>query len=409
MLRLTVVLGAATLALTVVPAGPSLATAQTPDPGVFVAEGHRTADVTAQRQLPIPTAPPVNYPEAIPAQDPEVPPPPTREGCLAEPDAHVEPSDLGGWYPNRYGWCAFGTLAAPGVDSRNGQVVAEFSTDFIVIGYGNNGARQFDYLVYLEDFRTTGTGVNWDLATVETSFTGCTTGIECPVQSRNATVPQWRLSNTFAVTFTSPEVSGAGDQLVRSRIGLDIRFATPTQPEWIWSDSVAVGESPIRFDSASYVGRARGAIFPDYRLVFTVDTRLSNQDESARHILDALERPELTFPSWLGKSVPGRTTPLTRMFNPADNTANRNKSVDTCRDVYGPWDSTADNCDEYPFASTYEGSKTGPERNGGFDRFSVRLIDPADNQFVGGELLEVNFYRALRVLDQDNFYVNVLH
>jgi hypothetical protein len=38
----------------------------------------------------------------------------------------------------------------------------------------------------------------------------------------------------------------------------------------------------------------------------------------------------------------------------------------------------------------------------------VRLIDKVDNQYVGTTLLEVNFYRALRVLDGDKFYVTVL-
>jgi hypothetical protein len=116
----------------------------------------------------------------------------------------------------------------------------------------------------------------------------------------------------------------------------------------------------------------------------------------------------LTFPSWLGKSVPGRTEPLTRMYNDTDKEANRRKSESMCLAVYGPWDSNLDNCDEFPFASTYEGSKTGPLKYNWGERYSVRLIDKTDNQYVGNQMLEVNFYRALRVLDGDKFYVTVL-
>jgi hypothetical protein len=106
--------------------------------------------------------------------------------------------------------------------------------------------------------------------------------------------------------------------------------------------------------------------------------------------------------------VPGKTEPLTRMFNEADKEANREHSRMLCRKYFGAWNGDLQNCDEFPFASTYEGSLTGPRDKGWGDRFSVRLIDADDNKYVGNELLEVRFYRALRVLDGDKFYVTVL-
>lgn len=162
----------------------------------------------------------------------------------------------------------------------------------------------------------------------------------------------------------------------------------------------------VRLRELRRAGPRRG--LPDYRLVLAVDLKQENQDESALHILHAFERPQLTWPSWNGKSVPGKTEPLTRMFNKPANDANRSKSEGVCEGIYGKWDSSIDNCDEFPFASTYEGSKSGPDTYNWGERYSVRLIDRDDNQYVGNTLLEVNLYRALRVLDGDKFYVTVL-
>ncbi|MFC6607201.1 NucA/NucB deoxyribonuclease domain-containing protein [Amorphoplanes digitatis] len=405
---------AAALAVAAIPAASVKASPPGASDHAFVEQGRRFAKPAEPGWLPIAPLPGPGTAATLPVlpqlapEDP--PPPPTKEECRDEPDAQTQPGDLSGWYKNRYSWCAWGEFSAPGRDVTTGQIVANFSVDFTVIGYGNNGARQFDYLVYIDDVDYSGAGVNWAAATLGVAFAGCNTAMSCPSTSRISTVPGWQAVNTAAFTFTSPEVSGAGVQLVDSTMTLSLDFATPTQPEWVWGapGGVDVAKSPIRYDSASYVGRARGAVFPLYRLVLEVDLKQSNQDESALHILHAYDRPQLTFPSWLGKSVPGKTEPLTRMYNDTAKEGNRRKSEAMCAAVFGSWNSDLDNCDEFPFASTYEGSRTGPETYNWGERYSVRLIDKTDNQYVGNTLLEVNFYRALRVLDGDKFYVTVL-
>ncbi|MEV7628953.1 NucA/NucB deoxyribonuclease domain-containing protein [Actinoplanes sp. NPDC089786] len=384
-------------------------TFSSPDPNAFVEKGWRKAPAT----LP-PGGVLLGRPAA--ADDPdEPPPPPTKEQCLNRPEAEVtppEPGDendtLAGWYKDRYGWCAWGTMKAEGKDAETGLEVAEFTVRFVIIGYGNNGARQFDYNVYLDRFDYVGP-IKWDLATMSVRISGCNeTTMDCPT-TRHGTLPAWQAAPNAAFTVTSPEVSGGGEQILSGDLQVAIDFATPAEPEWVWGapNGVTVAHTPIRYDSATYVGRARGAIFPAYRLTFVVDSIADNQDESALHIKQAFERPQLTWPSWQGKTVPGRTEPLTRMYNPAANSSNRNKSENMCRKIYGDWDSNLDNCDEFPFASTYEGSKTGPDKYGWGERYSVRLIDKTDNQYVGRQMLETEFYRPLRVLDGDPFYVAV--
>ncbi|MFJ3719889.1 NucA/NucB deoxyribonuclease domain-containing protein [Streptomyces sp. NPDC090057] len=56
-------------------------------------------------------------------------------------------------------------------------------------------------------------------------------------------------------------------------------------------------------------------------------------------------------------------------------------------------------CDEYPFASTKEGSTKGD------NRFSVRLIDGDDNE-TGGRRLD-QMYTLNRILDGDAFYMKI--
>ncbi|MFK4143857.1 NucA/NucB deoxyribonuclease domain-containing protein [Streptomyces sp. NPDC004065] len=122
-------------------------------------------------------------------------------------------------------------------------------------------------------------------------------------------------------------------------------------------------------------------------------------NESALHIYDALNRPERTFPSWPGKSVPGAKEPLHRLVNQTKIDENREKSIRECKKVWGDYTGSGLQCDEYPFASTKEGSTKGD------NRFSVRLIDGKDNR-KGGERLAA-MYTLNRVLDGDAFYMKI--
>jgi hypothetical protein len=57
------------------------------------------------------------------------------------------------------------------------------------------------------------------------------------------------------------------------------------------------------------------------------------------------------------------------------------------------------NCDEFPFASTKEGSTKGDSM------FSARLIDANDNQEAGRRLNSI--YTLNRLLDNDPFYIQI--
>jgi hypothetical protein len=85
------------------------------------------------------------------------------------------------------------------------------------------------------------------------------------------------------------------------------------------------------------------------------------------------------------------------------NNDQRTKSVKTCHLEYGPTPEQKD-CDEYPFASTYEGSLAQPLGPDNYN-FSVRYIDRSDNRRVGSWLGK--WYVKDRILQGDKFKVNL--
>lgn len=317
--------------------------------------------------------------------------------------------DESGWFRDRYSQCTRRTWIITVFANR--VPVGTVTSNITMLGFGSNGSREIRYVVYVENIRKVG-APNLVLETlqIQVSFAGCDPSVvRCPVLTgRDATVTAWKLQDDWEITFASPDVAGGGEQRVPQSLYLRLWAHSP-QPDFIFDPPFDSSTSRSRYDSASYVGATRGAVFTDHQLVFTVDLRDPTQDESALHILDAQTRPDRTFPSWVGKSVPGRTEPLKRLYTPDGKAkeANRTKSVALCEEIWGKYDGNIQNCDEYPFASTYQGAATGAPEPDDLQRYSVRVIDAADNIHVGRDLLENQFYKGNRVLDGDLFLVRV--
>ncbi|TCW78639.1 hypothetical protein C5O80_30440 [Burkholderia sp. SRS-46] len=144
----------------------------------------------------------------------------------------------------------------------------------------------------------------------------------------------------------------------------------------------------------------------------SVKTDNQEVDESAKHIKEAQAKdlPGKFISRDDGTILPGSgSQALTRTRDATLRTKNRTASKDQCIAQYGRVTGqctfTGDSnetpsdcdCDEYPFAATNEGAATG--------KFSVKRIDASDNRRAGAFLGD--FFRAQRVLDGDEFYVDV--
>ncbi|MBT2406216.1 MULTISPECIES: NucA/NucB deoxyribonuclease domain-containing protein [unclassified Streptomyces] len=132
----------------------------------------------------------------------------------------------------------------------------------------------------------------------------------------------------------------------------------------------------------------------------------------AEHIKQAFTNPKATKPLNALKNVPGDTIqePLHRLFLDQKRLdRNRAVSVRECKRSWGAnYTNGGKECDEFPFASTYEGSAieeydTQVEKN----NFSVLPVPGAQNG-AGGTLLR-GFYNANRIIDgpEDGFIVKI--
>ncbi|MEU4245365.1 NucA/NucB deoxyribonuclease domain-containing protein [Actinoplanes sp. NPDC026619] len=340
-----------------------------------------------------------------------------RAECeLRKPQASAT---LEGWLRDRMMACKTGSLTTTAIDLRTGKEAGHADYDLWVLGFANHGVRQVDYLVSVENIEfkvEAGYVIDWPLTTLQFSIQGCpgSPTVSCADQTGLSDVfANWLLRPSRGLTYTSDPATGAGAELVVP-MGLTMTVQVIPAPgdEIIPGLPTSVFESRVRFDSAGQVvvGRNYGSVFTSALLIYRLWLSSDTHPKSALHIYDALHRPERTFPSWVGKSVPGGNAnePLHRLTDSGKIDENRAVSIATCKDIWGPDYATGGlECDEFPFASTYEGAKYGTEANGGFKRYSVRPIPAADNNDGGGNRLK-DFYWQNRILDSEAFYVDII-
>ncbi|MFD0271373.1 NucA/NucB deoxyribonuclease domain-containing protein [Streptomyces sp. NPDC127106] len=191
-----------------------------------------------------------------------------------------------------------------------------------------------------------------------------------------------------------------------------------------------VGESPKtgkpfmfapRWDAASYLRNSTGAGNPAnkggaaFSMIATLEYSSkpgAPEQAVAEHIRQAFTNPKATKPLNALKNVPGDTIqePLHRLFlDTKRHDRNRAVAVRECKRYWGAnYTDGGKECDEFPFASTYEGSAVeeydvNVERN----NFSVQPV-PGDQNGAAGTLLR-GFYNANRIIDgpEDGFIVKI--
>ncbi|WP_234325519.1 NucA/NucB deoxyribonuclease domain-containing protein [Streptomyces sp. NRRL S-146] len=133
----------------------------------------------------------------------------------------------------------------------------------------------------------------------------------------------------------------------------------------------------------------------------------------AQHIKTAFTNPQDTKPYMSAKKVPGQTPdlPLHRTVNKTRKDDSRKAAVKQCKRYRGAnyTQGGAGECDEYPFATTYEGAAEHDyDADAKKFNFSVKPIAKEDNG-TGGSLL-LSFYATNRVIDrmEDGFIVKLV-
>ncbi|MBH1938881.1 hypothetical protein I5Q34_32265 [Streptomyces sp. AV19] len=133
---------------------------------------------------------------------------------------------------------------------------------------------------------------------------------------------------------------------------------------------------------------------------------------AAAHIKKAFTNPKGTQPPNAKKDVPGKDLrkPLHRNLDRKRNDDNREAARKNCRKYFGKNYSQGNkyDCDEFPFAATYEGSAQHDyDRNTPVNNFSVQPVIKKENG-AGGALL-LSFFAKYRILEgnDDAFIVKI--
>ncbi|MEU0881362.1 hypothetical protein ABZ345_22350 [Lentzea sp. NPDC005914] len=334
--------------------------------------------------------------------------------CQSRPEARTK----NGWAKSRFEQCFVGhrkveLKVSPGAPAT----IASVEFDYTVLAFAYDGDRRVDYTVLLDNYRTLG-GQERNIAELVIGFSGCgQTSVTCtpsPLQKRT-TLENWKQGLQFTGTVTSPEEGTGPYKLVHAVMQLDLSVESNMPKVASWYD-LGAGFSRVRFDSAgATAGKFRGAVFTDHvptydlMAIAQAKNRVNEIVESARHIADALHHSERTFPSFLGKSIPGGSLerPLHRLDDSGKIGSNRAYAGKVCKDVWGiEYEPEKFNCDEYPFASTREGAYTSTDEGKLAWHGSARPIEGGDNQ-LSGTWMNTDFYKVHRVLDGDPFVVKM--
>ncbi|MER6148293.1 NucA/NucB deoxyribonuclease domain-containing protein [Streptomyces hirsutus] len=317
-----------------------------------------------------------------------------------------------GWIKSRFESCQKRPFDLVLRDIRGTTTLGRLKFDQWVLGFAYDGNRRVDYVASIENIWVdpipTEDATKWRLGqhfhhSINASNSDPDPKVTAPqTVNRDELLGVWDTKPHWDLTYTSPDKGAlfnqGNQQRVLSTVAMDLSVSSPNSAPYMEGSNVY--NSSVRYDYAGNVaGKHKGTVFTKACVELVMSQKDPAVNESAVHIYDALNRPERTFPSWPGKNVPGAKGPLHRVVDPKKIDDNRDKSIKECKKVWGNYTGSGLECDEYPFASTKEGSTKGD------NRFSVRLIDGKDNR-KGGERLNET-YTLNRVLNGDPFYVKI--
>ena len=264
-----------------------------------------------------------------------------------------------------------------------------------------SGKRNVNFVTVFDQWGVTGDGASSSL-TVSMTCT-MTVGSVCNnepgiANTYTRTIPNWISAPTVYFEFTSPMVGSFGLDKI-SQYNFKSVFTL------IGANTLSSGSNTFRCDSATYLPSiAGGCVFPSVSELFKLRKSDQRVDETANHIERAQNSPLATLPPALFKVIPGKPgsgLPLERNYYDMNlRRLNRDTAVRACQTWFPLYPTLGQDCDEYPFATTFQGAANG-------NNYSVWAVTSSDNQLAGSDLS--GFYGSQRILhDYDPFYVMIL-
>lgn len=315
--------------------------------------------------------------------------------------------------------------------TQNGRVVGHSQYSVMAVATVERHSRRIDFQWHFVDMLTTGTTNT--AALMITPVTSIPQVWPASAEIRQGgNVPtatsfaRWTTLRTFQHTITVDPGQGTGpSDVVFAVYEPTIRMTFPTGVSGAREGDLFI--LPPRWDTASYLSNSGGGGDPSRAgaasLSYTGYLDYSTADGApeqavARHIEQAFNNPEDTYPPNPDKHIPGSTLsePLNRInSNLLRYRRNRNIAVSHCREYFGDDYSQGNTyqCDEFPFASTYQGcaepryTENGYDESIPADNCSAMPVPTAENGAGGTMLLQ--FYNKNRVIygSDDGFIVRI--
>ncbi|GAB7184567.1 hypothetical protein ATKI12_6377 [Kitasatospora sp. Ki12] len=334
---------------------------------------------------------------ALSADDPGL-----EQECASRSEADTP----AGWVKNRFETCVHRHYDVVLRREDGTDTIGRLQFDAWLLGFAYDGQRKVDFVASVKDVKVAAvSGEDATKWSINQEFTRLGGPVTDPgKQRRDDLLGSWDTNPLWTLTYTSadngPLFDQGNDQIVNTTVTMSMNVKSPSAPARAWQEADAA-HSDVRFDYAGpSAGKHKGTVFTAARVELVMKLSDPLVRQSARHIADAQNNPERTFPSFNAKTVPGAKQPLHRLVNREEQKKNRVVAIKTCEDIWGDYTKSGLECDEYPFASTKEGANKGDKR------YSARLIDGDDNGKGGNMIGEV--YSVNRLLDNDPFYVKIV-
>ncbi|WP_255310755.1 NucA/NucB deoxyribonuclease domain-containing protein [Streptomyces viridosporus] len=312
--------------------------------------------------------------------------------------------------------------------TRNGRPVGTSMFNVRAVGTIAKNSRTITFQYHFTDFTTAGTTgaaampitLKADIPQSRPSGARYTRGGTLP---GTKTFTQLKAQRTFEETVTAKPGQGSGSADLLFAVYEPAISYTPPAP---WKLSGALGGKLFmlapRWDAASYLANSTGGGTPDKKgaVTFSYVTPLTlsakqgaEEQAEAAHIRQAFLVPQDTKPYMSAKKIPGQTAkePLHRTVSATRIDKNRAAAVKQRKRYWGA-DYTQGGtleCDEYPFASTYEGAAE-PEFDADAKEFNFSAKPMAKDDNKAGGLILKSFYAKNRIIDgmDDGFIVGIV-
>ncbi|TMQ99258.1 hypothetical protein ETD83_18065 [Actinomadura soli] len=358
----------------------------------------------------------------------------------AECQASSEAATTGGWVKNHFAWCKklatkFQAKSCDASSPPKCVVKGEAYIYFNIIGYGRHETADSPTATDRHmNYTLTMVKIDGEWGVMTRPDVKYTLAIKCWVNDPNnckapdtngdtRTKAGWTADKDAYSEFLSPAKpphKDHGEQLIYA----DTTAISYAELAGFPNDDNEQPMTNIRFDSAWYDSTygKRGSIFTKSQAWLSFNRAAnSGYKEVADHLWTALNRAKETKPPFSDKQIPGgswddpirRLAPELNATTKSNEGKNRYWSKKACDTYFKGWDDLKgpdgkpiQQCDEFPFASTYDGAAKFDWDGAQYkDMFSARPVHRDDNN-AAGTVLRL-WYHWDRMVDKDPFFIKV--